>query len=107
MNAKWACRFVKCDDESGEHGDEDGLIGKAFLVLLFVYPGKGVIDLPNLVLRICIYKTRSDRTVCWKEQGWAKTSDDKRDEEGEMVEGLSVVVCVFYPMESVVDVGSV
>src|SRR5260221_13833125 len=107
MNTKWTCRFIKCDNECGKHRDKDGLIGKTFFVLLFVYPGKRVINVPNLVLRIRSYKMRSDGCVCWKKQLWAKTSDDQRDEKGEMVEGLLVIICILYPMEGFVDIGSV
>jgi hypothetical protein len=47
---------------------------------------------------------RSDRSICWKEQVWAETSDNKRYKKGEMVEGLSIVVCFFYPMECFLDI---
>ena len=107
MKAKWAGRFVEGDDESGKHGDEDGLICETFPLFVFCYPFDRVIYFANLVLCIGCDETRSDGVVVWEKQGWAKARDDERDEESEVMEGFFVVVCLLYPMESVIDVGGV
>ena len=107
MNAKGACRFVEGDDESRKHGDEDGLICETFPLLAFCHPVDRVIYFANLVLRIGWDETRSDGVVVGEKQGWAKARDDERDEESEMMEGFFVVVCLLYPMEGVIDVGSI
>jgi hypothetical protein len=37
----------------------------------------------------------------------AKTGDDEGDDEGQMVERLSLIICLFYPVKGVIDISSV
>src|SRR5260221_2957715 len=105
MNAKWAGGLIEGDDKSDKHRNEESLIGETFCVLFLVYPREGMIHVANLILCVGRNELRSDRWICWKEQVWAKASDDKRNEKGEVVEGLSVVICLLYPKEGIINVG--
>ena len=86
MKTKWAIWFIKGDDESSEHGDEDQPIRHALLVVPFD-PRESIPNSMNLGGGIGIVE-ETFWDVLWREKIWNERRSDDCDNESEMMKGF-------------------